>query len=237
LEATDDGRYLRICEDTPGVEVTYGIAQIVGTQNPMGRARWIRSKVCGHVLAVTFCDSATSSQNNLGPRCRVSFIDVAGLRQRLQVPGALVARSADGAKAVVLRNDSLIFIPVGSGSKTRRLHPRDTAEVELFAEAWGRRVRPLGTWSFVVKVGDRFGPPGIKGTGIDENSFRVLEIDDRRIIVESENVLAPGIPVSPLNVYFKRRFLVSDASMNVGTISRDAGISIRLRRLPDPRGR
>ena len=154
------------------------------------------------------------------------------------MPGLLVARSADGAKAVVLRNDSLIFVPMDSRLvKDGWFHPRETVEVELFAEAWGHSVRPLGTWSYVVRAGDRFGPkPGLTYTGIDENTFRVLGIDDRRIVVESEPVLAPGLPVSPLNVYFKRRFQVSDVPVTVGTISRDGGISIRLRRLPDRHG-
>jgi hypothetical protein len=87
---TDQGRSLRVCEDAPAVEVTYGIMQVVGTAAHLGRARWIREEACGHVLAVTSCDSALSSEGPLGSPCQVSFLEVAGLRRIFQVPGQLV---------------------------------------------------------------------------------------------------------------------------------------------------
>ncbi len=86
---------------------------------------------------------------------------------------------------------------------------------------------------------DSFGPKGgTRYTGVGENCFRVVGIDERRIIVDSDPILAPlGLFVNPLNVDFRRRFLVSDTTVMVGTVSRDGGTGVWLRRVSERPGR
>jgi hypothetical protein len=240
IARNDEGMPLSILEDGARVELTYAVAQIAGSLQTLGRVRWAATASSGHLMAGTVCGSSQGSQG--WDSCYVSFMDVARLQELARVRGALVGRSAIRGDAVVLRNDSLLFVSADQlikGKSAPRGSLIDTARVSVAAESWnswgeGQR-RQLGTWTMPIRAGDHFGPKIANGGDVGEGTFRVVSVDSSRVIADCPAGLAPsGLRRNPLNDSLSRRFVISDSTIQVGTISYDGGITMSLRRVREP---